>query len=327
MNVVPGRCCRCMVDLTALIICVLLISIQSFILSHFFVKNFRNSIFYSVSIPDIILIITIIFATIAQIQKNQKYMRENYTRDGLLQNTWILWLTYSILLSLKIFTTFIYFYQNLIPQPLENYEKIFDDHLFKITIGLSIFIFVTLVEANHYTSLTSKRQISIDNIFSNRCLDILDTISIFDLLFENEKNIWKLSLFLQYFIVILVCINLILPSFSLLPMKYAKISEKFFCSTKIWGYFYIFLVNGPYITIRIYLLYLLKYKRIGEKYDISIFILKNILSIYVGTRNLWNGLQYWREKRIYSVIELHKSTKIIPMSNGESDDDLNSFES
>uniref|UniRef100_A0A0K0F2K4 Transmembrane protein n=1 Tax=Strongyloides venezuelensis TaxID=75913 RepID=A0A0K0F2K4_STRVS len=327
MNVVPGRYCRCIVDSAALLTCIILISIQSFILSHFCVINLRNQFFYSVSIPDVVLILFIIFTTIAQIRKNQKYMRENYTRDGLLKNTWILWLIYSFILSLKIIITFMYFYQDLIPQPLENYEKVFDDHLYKLTVGLSIFIFVILLEANHYTSLTSKRQISIDNIFNSRCLDILDTISILDLLFENEKNLWKLSSFFRYCILTLICLNLILPSFTLLPMKYTKISEKFFCSTKIWGYFYILLVNGPYIGIRSYLYYLFKLRKVGEKYDISVFILKNILSIYIGTRNLWNGLQYWREKRMYSVVELHKSTKVVSMSNEESDSDLNSFES
>lgn len=69
-------------------------------------------------------------------------------------------------------------------EPMDNNDKLFDDHLLKLSLSLSVLVFLFLLEAHHYTPLKSDRQLYITYLVTAICFDLLDTITFLDLIWQ-----------------------------------------------------------------------------------------------------------------------------------------------
>jgi len=196
-------------------------------------------------------------------------------------------------------TCFRLFYDQLPPSGPDHNDKLFDDHLFRLGLSLSILIFLFLLESHHYTPVLSPRQLYITYLVTAICLDLVDTIYFLDLLWQAMKDNWNLQLWLDITILALACVNFILPTFALMKLRFGRFPKYFLVSDKVWALLYVLLVNGPYLGIRIYLYVLLEFEKRGKHYDASIFMIKNVAMIYLAIRELWTRLHYWRQKRYY----------------------------
>lgn len=56
-------------------------------------------------------------------------------------------------------------------------------------------------------------------------------------------------------------------------------------------------MNGPYLGIRIYLYVFLEIQQRGKAYNTDLLVLKNIAMIYLATKEVWNRIQYWRQRK------------------------------
>ncbi len=108
---------------------------------------------------------------------------------------------------------------------------------------------------------------------------------------------WNVELWLELVILSLACINLVLPAFALLKLRFSKLPKNLQLGEKAWALVYVLLVNAPFLGIRIYLYVLLEVPQRNVQYDPSLFAVKNVAMIYLAIREVWSRLQYWRQKR------------------------------
>jgi hypothetical protein len=142
---------------------------------------------------------------------------------------------------------------------MDNNDKLFDDHMFRLCLSLSILIFLFLLESHHYTPVLSTRQIYITYLATAICLDLVDTIYFLDLLWQSlvrveaksdsaiyfvlQKDNWNLQLWLDITILALVGVNFVLPTFALMKLRFGRFPKYFLVSDKVWALFYVLLVS------------------------------------------------------------------------------------
>lgn len=297
MAVIPGRCVRGFLDISSFLICIFLIIVQLGLIDYYYLTILEDKVWYGWFAADILVLIVMIWLLVLAIKHNQEQMEEMGSIDSKVKYAWIGWLVYSTVLVAKIAVCFRVFHHQIPPQGLDNNDKLFDDHLFKLGLSLSVLIFLFLLEAHHYTPLMSQRQLYITYLTTAVCLDITDTIYFLDLLWQSFKDAWDLHLCLEITILVLSGINLILPAFALFKLRFSRFPRTLWISEKVWALFYVLLVNGPFLGMRIYLYVLLEVQDHGKRYDASLFAAKNVAMIYLAIREVWTRLQYWRQKR------------------------------
>lgn len=305
MGVIPGRCTRGCIDIFSFLFTLLLLLLQMGLIDCYYLHYLKDNVWWTWVVGDVVLLLLFIGLLILAFRKNQECMEESSAADGRVKYAWIAWLVYSLLLVGKVATCFRLFYDQLRPlssihNTTDNYNsKILDDHLLKLGLCLSALIFVFLLEAHHYTPLGSTRQLYITYLMTAIALDILDTVSFIDLLWQNKELSWSFPLWLEITILCIGCANLVLPTFALLKLSFTRNQRILMISDRVWSFFYVLLVNGPFLGFRIYLYILVKWieKDKGREYDASIFAIKNIAMIYIALRELWVRLHYWRQKR------------------------------
>ena len=101
-----------------------------------------------------------------------------------------------------------------------------------------------------------------------------------------------MDLALEIAILALACFNFVLPTFALLKLRFKRMPRYVpLPYEKLYSLLYVSMVNIPYLVIRSYLW------RFVNDHDVSIFLVKNAIMIYLAVRELWTRLQYWRAKK------------------------------
>ncbi|CAI4224423.1 unnamed protein product [Auanema sp. JU1783] len=297
MAVIPGRCVRGFLDISSFFICIILVIIQLGLLDYYYLTVLSDKIWYSWIGADALVIVVFLWLLVLAVKHNQTQMEEVCSVDGKVKYAWIGWFIYSLVLVGKISACFRLFYHKLPPGSLDNNDKLFDDQLFKLGLTLSAPIFLFLLETHHYTPLMSTRQMYIAYLATAVCLDLIDNIDFMDLLWQSFNDTWKLHFWLDVAILSVVCVNFVMPTFTLLRLRFGRFPNVLLVSDKIWALVYVLIVNGPVLGLRIYLYILLEIENKGKKYQFSVFSIKNVVMIYLAIRELWTRLQYWRMKR------------------------------
>ncbi|KAK0399320.1 hypothetical protein QR680_002991 [Steinernema hermaphroditum] len=299
MPAVPGPCLRGFLDISSFLLCLFFIIVQHGLFDYYYVTNLTDKIWYAWLAGDSILLIALIWLTVIGVRHSQRHMRQTSSVDGKLKYAWIAWILYSLLLVGKIATCFRLFHEEIPPIPLDNNNKLFDDHLFRLGLSLSVLVFLLLLEAHHYTPNYSNRQTYISYLATAVAFDLIDAICFLDLLWKSFKDNWQLPLWLDITILAVACSNFVLPAFTLLRLRFHKLPHHFLVSEKIWSLLYVLLVNGPFLGLRIYLYIILEVEQRDRHYDASLFVVKNVAMIYLAVREVWTRLHYWRQKRQY----------------------------
>uniref|UniRef100_A0A183DEG5 Ion_trans domain-containing protein n=1 Tax=Gongylonema pulchrum TaxID=637853 RepID=A0A183DEG5_9BILA len=145
----------------------------------------------------------------------------------------------------KVAVCFRLFYTQLPPKISDLHDKFFDDHLFRLGLSLSIPVFIFLLESHHYTTLCSDRQLYLIYLMTAVTFDLIDTICFLDLLWQSFKDNWNLPLWLDLTILSLVAVNLVMPAFALLRLRFGRRLPRFaLFSEKIWSLIYVLTVNS-----------------------------------------------------------------------------------
>ncbi len=209
--------------------------------------------------------------------------------DANIRFAFFAWFAYSCVLAGKVAVTF-RLYESKIDT---NSENLFGQHTYKLTLGLAAVIFLLLVESHHYTVLNSPRQLYLTYLATNVTLDLLDSVYFLELLWNKEAlKIIKENFALEITILVFACLNFILPTFALMKLRFRKYPT--WCPLPypvLYGFFYVLLVNVPYLVIRSFLWYNIK------EHDVSIFLIKNAIMIYLGLREVWTRVQLRRMRK------------------------------
>ena len=238
---------------------------------------------------------------------------------GMLPLIYICWIFYSLALVFKLFT--IYFMD--IPEEMVQDETPLPKERLQLTLASAVVVFVLWVEAHR--SLESDRQRilskpSYDDLIGHIVFEIFDSVTFLDLvtpddkneLMEDQKNI---SLEMKYTVLFLSSVNFLLPTLGLYRMSRTHFGEKTNGMLKvvnevtgkpstrgigisiIYQLMKLCLINIPYLVIRIHL------SRDPGK-ELTIFVVKNVLGIWVSVRNLIPEFrEYMRINRLKKLLE------------------------
>uniref|UniRef100_A0A914R5U4 Uncharacterized protein n=1 Tax=Parascaris equorum TaxID=6256 RepID=A0A914R5U4_PAREQ len=122
----------------------------------------KDKIWYAWLGADSLVIIILIWLVVLAIRSNQQHIEE-----------------------VSSTACFRLFHEQLPPSPLDNHDKTFDDHLFRLGLSLSALIFLLLLEAHNYTPVFSTRQTYIVYLITAVSFDIIDTVYFLDLLWQS----------------------------------------------------------------------------------------------------------------------------------------------
>ena len=193
---------------------------------------------------------------------------------GELPMGYMAWICYSIILSVRVWLLFWQAVQEL------KETDVFGPNLLKITIGLSCFVFLLLVNAHHDSDHGTSREAFIKQVVSGVTFDLLDTIAILEVLFINESHVF-LTFALHRTILVIACLNITLPTLPLLVLSKTRYGRINLTKTfhVVHHLIYLMLINVPLFVIRMILWHV-------KSTSISVFLLKNLLSIAFSIRSL-----------------------------------------
>uniref|UniRef100_A0A915AA12 Uncharacterized protein n=1 Tax=Parascaris univalens TaxID=6257 RepID=A0A915AA12_PARUN len=243
MGVVPGRFVHGCLDVLACVLCILLVIVQLGLIDFYYISVLKDKIWYAWLGADSLVIIILIWLVVLAIRSNQQHIEEVSSTDAQVKYAWIGWFAYSTVLVGKIVACFRLFHEQLPPSPLDNHDKTFDDHLFRLGLSLSALIFLLLLEAHNYTPVFSTRQTYIVYLITAVSFDIIDTVYFLDLLWQSFKDNWQLPLWLDIVILSLAALNFILPTLALMRLRFGRFPRVLLLSDKLWALFYVLLVS------------------------------------------------------------------------------------
>lgn len=127
------------------------------------------------------------------------------------------------------------------------------------------------------------------NLITTVVFDIFDSVSLIGLVFSEDEKSQHLNDFVANLLIILACINFVLPSIQLFRLSKTHFNSHEFelTSNLMHQILKISTINIPFVCIRIYF-----WKVFGK--EISIFLLKNSLAIFVGIKEIIHDIHSLR---------------------------------
>ena len=186
----------------------------------------------------------------------------------------------------------------------------------KIVIAATAILFLTLNNAHHNAKPFSRRRYFLERISGGITWDILDSVELLDTLFRLEHK--ALAADTRNAIVGFVCINLIIPTVALLEMrekwKEGSLGRRRLNFKILYIFANLLFVDISYLVIRVILWH-------RDGLDISEFVVKNVICIYLNANDVWEfwgPSRPWRcpncqeliiEQYINSHKEMHRMTR------------------
>lgn len=180
-----------------------------------------------------------------------------------------------------------------------------------LSLAAAAIVFLFWVEAHRNLENEHHRQMSktsIDDLIGHTVFEIFDSVIFLDMIIpenqaEIENDARNISAFLKTTILVLATVNFLMPGLGLYRLSRTHFGEKSgqlkithdetgLPSTRGLGTSVVYhllrlcAVNIPYLIIRIHLS-----ENIGK--DLTIFIFKNILGIWVSLRTLFPEIKEW----------------------------------
>lgn len=207
--------------------------------------------------------------------------RSNY---GVLPFCYITWICYASYLVLKI----AYIFNSDVVNTV-NLQDVFGPQLLKVSVAFSTVVFVLVVAAHHDAEKDSQRALAIKAACTSTSFELLDSMSFLSLLIIRESHL-IVSYHLQNVIITFACLNYFLPTITLFQLCLTDFGqkEKPFNLDGIYHFTHLVLVNIPYLAVRIYL-----WSGFGA--DISLFVMKNVISIVWSLKDV-----------VIDLLELHR---------------------
>lgn len=264
-------CCSEFFHLVSRVLNGLLISTQSGLLAYYHASNSSNNLWYTWLIADgVVLVIYIIAMVLSymRVHKMKASHRPSWDSMGTFHWPYVSWFMYSALLAVKIGL----FFQSFAPSLTQN--NAFGSVTLQITIGLAAPIFLLTLSLHHGQELNHESVLYITELTGTVIIDILDSIEILNILFLEESTAKILfAVELKIAIIVIACINIILPTIPLFVLSQSNIIGNKVKNVMLAHKFIVLLlVNLPFLIIRLYIWQ-------TQNGEVSVFIVKNMLMI------------------------------------------------
>ncbi|XP_076330838.1 uncharacterized protein LOC143236430 isoform X1 [Tachypleus tridentatus] len=288
-----ASCGRCKVRLFTQILdgtlLLLVLVVQGSMLNYLLILNNQGSAgWYFWFLADFLILIMFMAAVVAAYRFNAKMDKLRHSTNGqdeslqtlqpfgwigMLPSCYMVWILYSSLLITKV----ILLLKLEIAQRLEMSSQ-FSPQLLKLLLAASAVVFLLLVESHHGSVSHSARQYYISLLSTNTTFEIFDSVTFLGILFTNQSQL-VLPLAMSNGILVLSSINFILPTLALYKLSLSAFGLKpaSLGLGLFYKFAYLFLINLPYLGIRVYLW-------TSFDHDISLFLMKNIIAVVILLR-------------------------------------------
>ncbi|XP_052782136.1 uncharacterized protein LOC128218504 [Mya arenaria] len=266
------RMCDSMHHIPLRILCVIIALLQGSVLNYYLVKH-KNVSWYAWIVADIAILLLFVTAFIISYKHLKLASKSSQPKapiqTGSLPLAYIVWLVYSVILAARVAIIFRDFAWQL------DEEDFFGPNTLKINISMAAFVFLLLLLSHHDAGIDSERKHAILEITGTVVFDILDSIDVLDIMFEKSA-VDNFPAHLDTAILIIACVNLVLPTLPLMTLSKAHFGHRFIPReiTILHKIMIVFFVNLPLLAIRLVLWHLLSL-------DISIFPVKNLIVIFL----------------------------------------------
>ncbi|KAH3819045.1 uncharacterized protein LOC127882141 [Dreissena polymorpha] len=282
------KVCQSMNQIPLRVLCILLAFLQGCVLNYYLVIH-KNVHWYSWVVADIavmLLMIVTFIISYRHLQLAKKSQRnQSPIQTGSLPLGYFSWFMYSVILATRVAIIYKDFAYKLVE------EDFFGPNTLKITISMSAFVFLLLLLSHHNAESNSERKHMIAEITATVVFDVLDSIDALDIMFDEEA----IKDFPGHFdtaILIIACVNLVLPTLPLMTLSQAHFGHKIVPRQIAMAHkmMLVFFVNMPLLGIRLVLWH-------GLDEDISIFPVKNLIVIFLVCHDLYEKRVEKMERR------------------------------
>ncbi|XP_071816596.1 uncharacterized protein [Apostichopus japonicus] len=270
------------------LLCILVVLGQAIALdSYFFKLDYSGTSPYMWIVFDAVVIIWWITSLmIPKCIKAVSSAEEN--RFKLLVNemryAYLSWIVYAVVLCFKVNHMFFYFSESL-----EANASLYSSTSLKLIISMAGIAFLLLVYCHHRDIRQEDYKLIMEKISISACLDILDCLSLLNILFVNDVG-FEVPYTLDRTVRAFSCICILLPMFPLFLLRILQRenpSRKWYSLSLITqtALYFIF-VNVPLFSIRLHLW-------ITHEIDISTFFTKNVIMLFKGAIDIVRELVQW----------------------------------
>lgn len=270
--------CNSMYQIPTRILCLFLVIVQGAVLDYYLVK-YKNIYWCSWVVADIAVILVFVMAFIISYKHLQvakeAVVKSSPIQTGSLPLGYFAWFVYSGFLATRVAIIFKEFAYKL------KEEDFFGPNSLKINISMAAFVFILLLLCHHNADFDIDRQHLISELTGTIVFDVLDSVDVLDVMFE-KKALDDFPIHLDTAIVVIACVNLILPTVPLMTLSRTHFGHKQAPKEILMLHkmMLVFFVNLPLLIIRLLLWHVLSK-------DISIFPVKNVVVIFIVFHDLY----------------------------------------
>lgn len=299
------RVCSSLYHIPIRILCLIIVLQQGVVLDYYLVTH-KNIYWYSWIIADIAVLFVFVMAFIISYRHlllaKSAFLSNAPVQTGALPLGYFAWFVYAALLASRVAIIFRDFAWKL------NEEDFFGPNTLKINISMAAFVFLLLLLSHHDAEVDSERQRKITEISGTVVFDVLDSVDVLDILFDKSA-IDDFPVYMDTAIIVIACINLLLPTLPLMTLSQAHFGHKLVPREigMLHKMMIVFLVNVPLLTIRLLLWHLLSK-------DISIFPVKNVIVIFLVCHDLYEKRREDLERRDQAEIEGNNPTELAALN-------------
>lgn len=264
------------------VFCIVLLILQMAIIDVYLV-TYINSKWLAFIAGDIIVVLLFITALVLSYfylrEQRESSISAGVVRASKLPFSYIAWGVYALVFVGKVLVCFTFFAFKL------HERDFWGPNILKMMLALSAPLFLLFLLSHYSTSKESERKKFIDHITSSVTFDIFDTVDILDILFVEQSRI-ILSFSMEKAILATGLVNLFLPLIPLMVLSRTQFGEYRLREhiVDVYKILLMLVVNIPYIVIRLLLWNV--YNR-----NISIFLMKNLLAIFVTIYDIYQRKQ------------------------------------
>merc|ERR1711935_51905 len=165
-----------------------------------------------------------------------------------------------------------------------------DSNLLKVAVGLSALVFIIMLQAHHNHDPDSPHSGYIAGVCHNIAVEVFDSVTLLSLLFVQDRkgNFIEIWNYFKHGIIVLSSINLILPTLTLYGLSlsgFGRHLNRVIHIKVLSQLLQLFVINIPFLGVRIYLW-------AWMKYDLSLFVVKNLCYIFMLMHSLYPGMVY-----------------------------------
>ncbi|OWF51251.1 uncharacterized protein LOC110449427 [Mizuhopecten yessoensis] len=273
-------CCDAVYQIPTRIMCFVLVMVQGGILDYYLVNN-KNIYWYAWVAADVALGLVFVMTFIISyrhlsVVHQSRDSASSPVQTGSLPLGYFAWFVYSLFLGARVFIIYRDVAWTL------NETNVFGPNALKITVSGTGFVFLLLLMTHHDAVPGTTRKSYIEELTGTVVFDVLDAIDVLNIFF-NKSQIDELPDELEISILVIACVNFLVPIFPLMTLSRMHYGHKplSHCLFVLHKLSLVFLINLPLFIVRMLLWHV-------HSNDISIFPMKNLIMIFLVFHDLYD---------------------------------------